>query len=535
MKYHFQELIDLGKMENILKKFYAEEEQRKSQERLLTIIDSLDAHVSVTDIETCEIIYINKNGQELWGDVVGKKCWQVFRENQAGPCEPCPNKELINSEDFPSTASTFEIYYHNIDRWFECRKKAMSWVDGRFVDISFNIDITERKKLQEEMLKASKLESIGLLAGGIAHDFNNLLSVIWGNVSLISKGLEKDSPVLHRLKNVEKAVYQARDLTNQLQTFARGGAPVKEASSILELIREVVSFTLSGSNVQYQLSFSPELSYVSIDQGQISQVVHNIILNSLQAMPRGGTINISAENMEIGKGKEEEVPFLEEGPYVRLIIQDDGVGIPQEHIERLFDPFFTTKVEGTGMGLATSYSIIKRHGGYIRVESISGEGTTFYVYLPATHTKTQVKEKGEERLCKGSGKILFMDDEESIRNLVKEMLEILGYKARVARDGLEAVEMYKEAIDRGETFDAVILDLTVPGSMGGREAAEKILKEDPRARLIVSSGYSKDLELSSYKEMGFAGNIAKPYKIETLSEVLDETIKAEKRDSPRGL
>lgn len=515
------------------KDIQAQEEQRKSQERLLTIIDSLDAHISVVDIKTCEIIYTNKNGQELWGDVIGRKCWEVFRENQAGPCDSCPHKELMNSESFPSAVSTFEIYNHDIDRWYECRKKLMTWLDGRLVDISFNLDITERKKMQEEVLKANKLESIGLLAGGIAHDFNNLLSVIWGNISLVSKDIDEDSPVQQRLKNVEKAVYQARDLTNQLQTFAKGGAPVKEAASITDLIREVASFTLSGSKVEYQLSFPPELSYVSIDQGQISQVVHNIILNSLQAMPQGGTIYIYAENMEIGeKDGKEEVSFLEKGAYVKLKIQDDGVGIPQEHIQKLFDPFFTTKVEGTGMGLATSYSIIKRHGGEIRAESIPGEGTTFYVYLPVTYKKTLAIKGVEEKLYQGRGKILVMDDEESIRDLAKEMLDILGYEAEVARDGLEAVELYKKAWNKGEAFEAVILDLTVPGSMGGGEAAQKILEENPRARLIVSSGYSKDLEYSCYEEMGFAGNIAKPYKIEKLSEVIKEVIDAKGRSDP---
>ncbi len=244
-------------------------------------------------------------------------------------------------------------------------------------------DITSRKKMEQELLKANKLESLGLLAGGIAHDFNNLLAVILGNISISLRELSQEDRVFSRLENAEKAIHQAKELTQQLQTFARGGDPIKKTASIEELIREVASFALSGSNVHCRFSFPEDLFYVDIDEGQIIQVVHNIIINAVQAMPEEGIINISAKNVNFRKGDSPCAHSIDEGSYIKLIIQDSGTGIPEKDIKKVFDPFFSTKVEETGMGLATTYSIIKRHGGCITLESQIGIGTTFYIYLPA--------------------------------------------------------------------------------------------------------------------------------------------------------
>ena len=383
-------------------------------------------------------------------------------------------------------------------------------------------DITGRKKMEQELIKANKLESLGLLAGGIAHDFNNLLAVILGNISISLRELSQEDRVFSRLENAKKAIQQAKNLTQQLQTFARGGDPIKKTASIEELIREVVSFTLSGSKVHCRFSFPEDLFYVDIDEGQIIQVVHNIIINAVQAMPEEGIINISAKNVNLGKGDSSCAYFIDEGSYIKLIIQDSGTGIPEKDIKKVFDPFFSTKVEGTGMGLATTYSIIKRHGGCITLESHIGLGTTFYIYLPASWKKTITKKEGDDKLSNGSGKVLIMDDEEAVRNVAGEMLNALGYEVKCAHNGQEAVQIYKNALENNDIFEAVILDLTVPGGIGGKKAAQEILDLDKNASLIVSSGYSEDPVLANHEKYGFKDIIVKPYKIEELGKVLSE-------------
>ncbi len=385
-------------------------------------------------------------------------------------------------------------------------------------------NMTRRKKIDEEIIKAGKLESIGLLAGGIAHDFNNLLAVLMGNISLSLREIKQEDKIYKRLKNSEKTIEQAKELTDQLQTFAKGGAPVKITTSIEELIREAVPFLKSGSNIQYDYFFPQDLAYVYIDVGQITQVINNIVINAIQAMPEGGTISISAENVNLGEEEYDCACPVEDGKYVRLMIQDSGAGIDKRSLQKIFDPFFTTKVEGRGLGLATSYSIVKKHGGCIKVESEPGQGTAFYIYFPASPEKAPVKEKDYETIVRGSGRILVMDDEEQIRNVLGEMLSFLGYEVNFAHNGQETIQMFKNTLENSDVYDVVILDLTIPGGMGGKKAAEKILAIDKNAKLILSSGYSEDPVIANYEEYGFKGVIAKPYNIEQLSKVLNEVI-----------
>ncbi|PKM80899.1 MAG: hypothetical protein CVU88_04335 [Firmicutes bacterium HGW-Firmicutes-13] len=386
-------------------------------------------------------------------------------------------------------------------------------------------DVTERKKMDEEYFKASKLESIGILAGGIAHDFNNILAIIVGNISLARIYLNnKDDRVFQRLKDAEKACLQAKELTHQLQTFARGGAPVKKVFFIEELIQETTTLSLSGSNVQCQFSFPKNLFSVEVDEGQINQVINNLIINAVQAMPEGGKIYVKAENAAVDKfGAENNLP-LKEGEYVKISFQDEGIGIPKKQHQKIFYPFFTTKKEGSGLGLATAYSIIKRHDGYITLESEEGVGTTFHIFLPASSKFKKIEKEAEKQLLTGKGKILVMDDEQEIRKVAGEMLSVLGYEAEFAGDGEEAVTQYKKAKKSGRSFDAVILDLTVPGGMGGKKALMEMLKIDLEAKAIVSSGYSDSPVISSYHEYGFKDFVAKPYKIEDLANVLHKVI-----------
>jgi two-component system, cell cycle sensor histidine kinase and response regulator CckA len=325
-------------------------------------------------------------------------------------------------------------------------------------------------------------------------------------------------------------------LTQQLLTFSKGGSPIKKNASITELLRETSDFILSGSKVRCEFSLPDNLWSVEVDEGQISQVINNLIINARQAMPKGGIIKVCAENvgeengvaenggLEVNSGSILKASTPGKGNYVKISVKDQGSGIPKEYLSKIFDPYFTTKEKGSGLGLATSYSIIKKHGGYISVESEVGVGTTFYVYLPASMKEILTGEDEQEDICFGHGNILLMDDQESIREMVGEMLSFFGYEVESAGEGTEAINLYKKAKEAGQPFDAVILDLTVPGGMGGEEVVQKLLEIDPQVKAIVSSGYSDDLIISEYKQYGFSGVVIKPYDMKKLSEALHKVI-----------
>ncbi len=386
-------------------------------------------------------------------------------------------------------------------------------------------DITERKIVEEEILKMDKLESIGLLAGGIAHDYNNLMTAVLGNISLALRDINKEDKNYKRLKNVEKAVQQAKDLTRQLQTFAMGGEPIKTTISIKKLLRRVIPFYLSGSNVKCNYYFPKNLSYLDVDEGQITQVIENLVINAIQAMPDGGTIHVSAEKVIFEKGKNNDCKcFIKDGLYVKIKVQDRGVGIDAKDLKKVFDPFFTTKEEGSGLGLAVSHSIIKKHGGCIKVESEPGVGTTFSIYLPSSSEKALTKGKNKNNIVKGSGRILVMDDQKAIRDVLGDMLQALGYQVDFAIHGEEAIEKYKKMMELNKPYDVVMLDLTIPGKMGGKQAMSILKNLDPEVNAIISTGYSEDLVELNCKDFGFKGFIKKPYDLEQLSETLDRVL-----------
>jgi two-component system cell cycle sensor histidine kinase/response regulator CckA len=386
-------------------------------------------------------------------------------------------------------------------------------------------DITERKRMEEELLRAQKLESVGLLAGGIAHDFNNILTIIMGNISLAKTDLARGDDPSELLTEAERASKRAQTLTRQLLTFAKGGAPLKETASIKDILKESSSFVLRGSKSGCEFSLAEDLWPAEVDVGQISQVINNIVINANQAMPKGGIIQIAAENLIIGNGQ--GLP-VKAGKYVRISIKDQGVGIAEKHLLNIFDPYFTTKQEGSGLGLATTYSIIRKHDGHITVESKLGEGTTFHIYLPASDKA--VPEKEEIKLIKGQGRILVMDDEVALKRMIGRMLRKLGYESEFAKDGAEAIEMYKGAMESRMPYDAVILDLTIPGGMGGKEAIKELLEIDPEVKAIVSSGYSDDQVLSNFREYGFKGMMPKPFESRSLGKVLHEVLEGKGKD-----
>jgi nitrogen-specific signal transduction histidine kinase/ActR/RegA family two-component response regulator len=390
--------------------------------------------------------------------------------------------------------------------------------NGHAAALSIVRDVTERKKVEEELQKAQRLESLGILTGGIAHDFNNILVSIIGSFYLLKRHVKPGDKCFDYLIRAEKAALQAKDLTQQLLTFSKGGAPIKKTASISELIEDTAKFSLRGSRVRCECTMPDNLWPVEIDKGQISQVINNLIINAQQAMPSGGIIRIEAENVTIEP--KDGLP-LAAGKYVRVGVRDQGIGIPKESLQKIFDPYFTTKKGGSGLGLATSYSIIKKHGGYIKGESDTDTGTAFHIYLPASKKEIfMVKSVVEEKLLHGQGKILFMDDKKSVREMVTEMLADLGYEVECAGEGQEAIELYIKAKEAKKPFDAVILDLTVAGGMGGQETIRRLLEIDPEVKAIVSSGYNSDPIMSEYSKYGFKGVIAKPYGIKKLGEVL---------------
>jgi len=383
-------------------------------------------------------------------------------------------------------------------------------------------DLTERKKIEEEEQKSQKLESIGILAGGIAHDFNNRLSVILGNAQLARMTLQNKGNIEKYLKNIENGAVLATTLTQQLLTFSRGGEPVKKIHSIKELIKEAVELSLSGSKSSCTFNFPADLWAVEVDEGQLVQVINNLIINADQAMADGGKVEVIAKN--IPKRKKRPHVALKTGFYIKVSIIDHGIGIPPDDMDRIFDPYFTTKQKGSGLGLAVAYSIIKKHNGVLTVESNLGEGATFHFYLPAIPEYQLSDDEPNEPLYKGKGKVLVMDDEDAILTVIENFLTISGYDVELAKDGAEALEIYKNAKDKEDPFRIVIMDLTVQGGMGGKETIQKLKKVDPHVKAIVSSGYSNDPIMANYKEYGFSGVIAKPYKMKELSRVLHDIL-----------
>jgi PAS domain S-box-containing protein len=404
----------------------------------------------------------------------------------------------------------------------------------------FKFDLTVHKQMEEDLLKARKLESLGLLAGGLAHDFNNILTVISGNISLAQIFIDSSSQIIENLDAAEHGCQRAKSLTQQLLTFSKGGAPVKKAASISELVRDSTDFVMSGADIKCEFVLPDDLWVVEVDVGQMSQVIHNLILNARQSMPGGGVIKIQAENVIIG-GQDRagsglitatssfpSIPLqqaLADGEYIRISIEDHGIGIPEELFDKIFDPYFTTKQDGNGLGLATAYAIIKKHSGYITLTSGQGVGTTFFIYLPASpEAILPTKVEPEKSTSFRPGRVLVMDDNAPVREFVNQAMPYLGFEVACARDGAEAVELYKQAKAVGQPFDIVIMDLTIPGGMGGEEAIQQLLEIDSDVKAIVASGYSNEPVMADFRRYGFSGVLPKPYGIKELQQALHEVM-----------
>jgi len=397
----------------------------------------------------------------------------------------------------------------------------------RFIE-AIAIDVTDRSRaeevrrhLEQRSQQSQKLESLGVLAGGIAHDFNNMLMAILSNISLAKRSAGSRDETLRRLNEAEDVCLRATGLTQQLLTFSKGGRPIRKTASIGRLVEEATATAARGGNCHYDCRCNPDLWPVEVDEGQITQVIQNLVLNAIEAMPRGGTVSVGVDNAHLAEG---DVPTLEAGRFVRIEVVDTGVGIPDDSLENIFDPFFTTKKGGSGLGLATAFSIVRSHGGAIVVHSNEDHGSKFEVYLPASEKGRSIPDIDADESALGHGRLLIMDDDEAVRSAASELLETIGYEVDTAADGAEAITLYRDAMETGAPYRAVVLDLTVPAGVGGRETMARLLEIDPGVKAIVSSGYSTDPVMANYREHGFSGVAVKPYRLAELARTLQIAI-----------
>ena len=383
-----------------------------------------------------------------------------------------------------------------------------------------------KNSYDEQLVKLEKVNSLSIVAAGIAHDFNNILTIILGNIYIIKKCCNKStnkvfSKIREKFSQIEKLTLQAQDLNQQLMNFSKDTMPNKKNIYLKGLIKKTANMVLSGSNNMCNFSIAQDLWPVEVDEGQIREVINNLLINAGQAMPKGGTIEVIANNVCIDENNRDKIT---KGKYVVIEIRDHGDGISKENIDKVFKPYFTTKANGTGLGLAASYSIIRKHNGFMYVESEEMVGTSFYIYLKASEEEVVIDKSKHEKLLQGTGKVLVMDDDKNIREINKLMLMEIGYEVELAKNGEEAIKAYENSMHRNSPFDAVLIDLTIRGGMGGKETMENLLKLDEKVNAIVLSGYSSDSVMNDCKAFGFKECIKKPYNLEQLANVLHKVV-----------
>ncbi len=505
-------------------------EETELRRRLDTTLRSIGDAVISTD-KNKKVIFMNPVAEELTGwsetEAKGKDLDKVFHiiseitgEKIESPVEKAmEEKRVISLEN-----NTLLVSKDGVKRVIEDSASPIMTKDGELLGVVLVFrDVTEKRELEKELIKMEKLESIGRLAGGIAHDFNNLLTGILGYIEILKLKI-KEEDAKEKIDKLIDALIRAKELAYRLLTFSKKRSPIKEVIDIIPIVKDVTTLTLSGSNISVGYEIDKKIWKINADKFQIAQVIQNIVLNAKEAMVKGGEIKIRIKNTEL----DEEILPIPRGRYVKIEIEDTGPGIPKEIIDKIFDPFFSTKEAGNGLGLAVSYSIVEQHGGHITVSSEEGKGTKFTIYIPAVEKEGKEKEeivKERGKIVNNGKRILIMDDDENIREVLKEELEFLGYEVEETSEGKEAIEKYQDAIKNKKPFDLVILDLTVIGGMGGKDAAKKIKEIDEDAIIIVSSGYSEGDIMANYKEYGFNGVLKKPYTIGELRRVLNEIFK----------
>lgn len=528
--------IILAMIRDISQRKLAEQTIAEEQERLAVTLRSIGDGVITTDTNG-HITMLNTVAEELTGwnqtEASGRPLSEVFQiiNAKSGEERETPFSKVMATGQIIGLANHTALIARNGSR----RNIADSGAPirdrkGEIIGVVLVFrDITEKQRMEQEALKVRKLESVGVLAGGIAHDFNNILAAILGNINLALDYTAPHEPTYPLLADAEKASLRAKDLTQQLLTFSKGGEPVIKTASISEIITDSSSFVLRGSNVRCDASFAPDLWKVAIDPGQISQVIQNLIINSSHAMPQGGIIEILCENVTDSKQIPQTLPA---GRYIVVSVKDSGVGIPQSIIGHIFDPYFSTKQTGSGLGLAISHSIINKHGGSITVDSEPGVGTCFTIHLAASREQTP-----KQALLKPTpgadkhAKVMIMDDDEMIRDVALAILEYSGFEVQLTANGEESLALYGKDFGSGCQADVIIMDLTVPGGMGGEAAVKEILKIHPEARVIVSSGYSNDPVMANFKDYGFCAAIVKPYQSQELQAIIQQALNTDKQDT----
>ncbi len=516
---------------NITDRKKAEQNLASERERLAVTLGSIGDGVITTDTHGT-VLFLNKVAEQLTGwtneEAQGRPSTEVFNiinEKTKTPCAS-PIQRVLELGKIIGLANHTALIARNgavrsiADSGAPIRDRRSKIIG---VVLVFR-DVTHEQKMEEELLRTRKLESVGVLAAGIAHDFNNILSAILGNIDLAARLINGEEHACSLLSDARKATERATKLTRQLLTFAKGGDPVKENTNLTELIRESGDFVLHGTHISCTYSCADDLWPVSVDVGQIGQVIQNIILNARHAMPEGGKIEVHCTNVE--DAAYEALLNIHKGRFVRITIQDHGVGIPQEIIDKIFDPYFTTKQEGSGLGLAICHSIIAKHDGYLTVRSRPGRGSKFSIYLPASnHAGVEATEKQQDGLPPGSARIMVMDDEEMLRKVAESQLIHFGHEVILVKDGAEAVKKYRELMEQGTPVDLIIMDLTIPGAMGGKEAVREILKINTEAKVIVASGYSNDPIMANCTDYGFVASVSKPFDLKELNKVLTTALK----------
>jgi PAS domain S-box-containing protein len=526
---HLEELVEertLDLKKEMATRSAAEQAMRSSEERLRTIIDQ------------------SPMGIILWNTDFQVKQWNPAAEKIFGyssvEARDLPAAKLMPEAMQPQMAKIWQklissevgIRSHNENIRKDGRTIHCDWFNTPIYDASGALlgalslveNVTERMRTEKELLKIEKLESTGILAGGIAHDFNNILTAILGNINLAIFDDSLSPKTRTLLVAAEKATIRAKDLTQQLLTFAKGGEPIRESTSLAEIVRESAAFVLHGGNVSCTYQLPDNLWYAVVDRGQISQVIQNIVLNARHAMPKGGNIAIVCQNV---LPEEETFSLLDaKNIYVKISIKDTGVGIPADMLEKIFDPYFSTKQEGSGLGLAITHSIINKHHGHILVNSKQGKGTEFIIYLPAASQTTHSRNiQKKVTVSTSPQRILVMDDDQAVRMVLEKMLHILGHVVILTGDGREAINIYQERLDTAEPIDLVIVDLTIPGGLGGKETMVQLLQINPAIRVIVSSGYSNNPVMASFKEYGFRAAVNKPYVLQELQAAIETALK----------
>jgi len=495
--------------------------QRARRDKAQTLQDAFDAlsdAVSVIDL-TGRILQTNRAMARLLGrsveQTLGRHCWELVH-NRSNPIEGCPVLRMQASHRKESTLIPVR------DRLWHVSVDPIRNGNGEpTAAVHVISDVTEQKRREEESFQTRKLESIQTLAGGLAHEFNNVMMIIWGNVDLARMYAPADARVVRCLEHASRACQRAKHLSRQLLTISRGGSMEKRHTDIAGLVRVAASATLRGSPVRSTFDLPADLWAVEADREQIAQALRSLIENASESMEGKGPVRITARNQEL---PEENEASLKPGRYVRVEVRDRGPGIPEEHQPRIFDPYFSTKENRPGLGLSLAQSILHKHGGTIRATSAPGLGSTFSFWLPAAPVEGLGAEPpGLLRAPRGMN-ILFMDDEDLVREMVRQMLLHLGHRVELCRDGAEAVRRVRASLETGRRYDLFILDLTVPGGMGGKEALERIRELDPGARAIISSGYSEDPIMADCRRHGFLDVIPKPYTLESLRETLNRCL-----------